>query len=112
MARTPIEENRRVEFYDECDLDPVTGLAKPGGIGKRVLYLASKEEQDAVKERGIEAVMDILAADAETHDVVAEKVMEVVSEDPLEAIKETLDALDQDDSKEANDWKALRTESK
>lgn len=63
MARNHIEENRRVEFYDDCDIDPATGLAKAGGTGKRVLYLASRDEQERVKARGIDAVLEILDAD-------------------------------------------------
>ena len=101
----PDGKPRRVVLSD--DYDPTTGVH----TNARTLYLLSGEDVPT----SLDEVEALLAKDAETHDIVAEKAMDAALDgelDQLEHIKATLDGLEADTSKEAMDWKAVRTETK
>ena len=80
--------------------DPTTGVH----TNPRTIYLDDHEEHP----KSVAELADFLASE----DVVAEKMLEVDGEDALEHLKATLDALEQDDSKEAETWKAKRLAAK
>ena len=103
----PDGKPRRVVLSD--DYDPTTGVH----TNPRTVYLLPGEDVPT----SLDEVEALLAKDAETHDIVAEKAMGAALDldaeaDPLDHLKATLDALDADDSKEAMDWKAVRTVTK
>ena len=107
----PDGKPRRVVLSD--DYDPTTGVH----TNPRTVYLLPGEDVPT----SLDEVEALLAKDAETHDIVAEKAMDAALDlDPdaspdaaqLDHLKATLDGLEADTSKEANDWKAVRTETK
>ena len=101
----PDGKPRRVVLSD--DYDPTTGVH----TNPRTVYLLPGEDVPT----SLDEVEALLAKDAETHDIVAEKAMDAALDgelDQLEHIKATLDGLEADTSKEAMDWKAVRTETK
>ena len=101
----PDGKPRRVVLSD--DYDPTTDVH----TNPRTIYLLPGEDVPT----SLDEVEALLAKDAETHDIVAEKAMDAALDgelDQLEHIKATLDGLEADTSKEAMDWKAVRTETK